>query len=112
MMESTLGWIYILIAGLFEVLFAICLKASDNFSKMLPLIGFAIGVFFSLYFLSRAMQSIPVGTAYAVWTGVGSIGTVMIGIFFYGDPTNFARLFFISLLILSLVGLKFFSGGA
>ncbi len=107
-----MGWFYIVIAGLFEVLFAVCLKASDNFTRIVPLTGFAAGVFFSLFFLSRAMQSIPIGTAYAVWTGIGSIGTVIIGILIYGDPANFSRLFFISILILSLIGLKFFSGGA
>ena len=55
-----MGWFYIFIAGLFEVLFAVCLKASDNFSRLVPLVGFAAGVFFSLFFLSKAMQSIPI----------------------------------------------------
>ncbi len=105
-----MGWINIIIAGIFEVFFATCLKASDNFTRILPDIGVVLGAALSLYFLSRAMQTIPMGTAYAVWTGIGSIGTVILGIAIYGDPINVGRMFFLSVLIFSLVGLKFYSG--
>ena len=106
-----MGWAYLFIAGLFEVVFATCLKASEHFTRLWFVFGFIAGAMLSLYYLSRAMQTIPMGTAYAVWTGIGSIGTVFLGILIYGDPVNFGRLFFLSVLILSLVGLKFFSGG-
>ncbi len=105
-----MGWGYLFIAGLFEVFFATCLKASDNFSRILPDVGVILGAALSLYFLSRAMQTIPMGTAYAVWTGIGSVGAVFLGITMYGDPVNMGRMFFLSVLIFSLIGLKFYSG--
>ncbi|PLY13124.1 MAG: QacE family quaternary ammonium compound efflux SMR transporter [Desulfuromonas sp.] len=105
-----MGWTYVIIAGLFEVFFAYCLKSADNFSRFWPVLGFVLGVVGSLYFLSRAMQTIPLGTAYAVWTGIGCVGTVILGILLFDDLVNFWRLFFLSILIASLVGLKFFSG--
>ena len=83
---------------------------TTNTTRILPDIGVVLGAALSLYFLSRAMQTIPMGTAYAVWTGIGSIGTVILGIAIYGDPINLERLFFLSVLIFSLVGLKFYSG--
>lgn len=107
-----MGWTYLFIAGAFEVVFATCLKACDNFTRIGPMIGFILGAIISLYLLSKAMQSIPIGTAYAVWTGIGSIGTVVFGIIFYGDPLNAGRLFFLVVLIFSIIGLRFCSGNA
>lgn len=105
-----MGWTYLLVAGVFEVFFAISLKAADNFTRFWPVVGFIVGAIASLYFLSKAMQTIPIGTAYAVWTGVGSVGTVILGIVFYHDPLNLGRMFFLSVLIFSIIGLRFFSG--
>jgi len=70
------------------------LLKTTNTTRILPDIGVVLGAALSLYFLSRAMQTIPMGTAYAVWTGIGSIGTVILGIAIYGDPVNFGRMFF------------------
>ena len=102
-------WIYLVIAGFLEIAFASLLKMSDGFTKIWPIIGFTLISFVSLFFLTKAMKVIPLGTAYAIWTGIGAVGTVLIGIFFYDDPVNFSRIFFLSIIILSLVGLKLVS---
>ncbi len=104
-----MAWIYLLLAGLFEIGFTTMLKLSNNFSKLYPSIGFFIFSFLSFWLLSKAIQTIPLGTAYAVWTGIGAVGTVLIGIFFFQESAGFWRVFFISILIMSLVGLKLVS---
>jgi quaternary ammonium compound-resistance protein SugE len=104
-----MAWIYLLIAGCFEVGFTTSLKLSDNFSHRWWTIVFFICISMSFYFLNRAIESIPLGTAYAVWTGIGAVGTVLIGIFIFKEPSDFWRLFFIFLLIGSILGLKFVS---
>ena len=85
------------------------LKLSDNFSKLYPSIGFLIFSIISFWLLTKAIQTIPLGTAYAVWTGIGAVGTVLIGIFFFQESAGFWRVFFISILIMSVVGLKLVS---
>lgn len=102
-------WIYLLVAGLFEIGFTTALKLSDNFTKMVPTIGFLILGAISFYLLSISMKNIPLGTAYAVWTGIGAFGTAIVGILFFGDPVFFWRVFFILLLVASIVGLKLVS---
>jgi len=102
-------WIFLLIAGVLEVMFATLLKMSDGFTKVWPIIGFTGISFVSLFFLTKAMKTIPLGTAYAVWTGIGAIGTILIGILIYKDPVSLSRVFFLSMLVVSLVGLKFVS---
>lgn len=101
-----MSWAYLIIAGLFEVGFTTCLKLSDNFTNHKWSTGFAVCISLSFYFLNKAIQHIPMGTAYAVWTGIGAVGTVIIGIFFFQEPVTFWRIFFIAALIASLVGLK------
>ena len=93
-------------AGLFEVGFTTCLKMSENFSKTLWSAAFFICITISFLLLNRAVQEIPMGTAYAVWTGIGAVGTVIVGIIFFQEPVFFWRIFFISTLIASIVGLK------
>ena len=107
-----MSWTFLFIAGTFEIVFALCLKSSENFTRLWPVLGFLFGAAASLYFLSRAMQTIPLGTAYAVWTGIGAVGTAILGILIYKDPVNLGRIFFLSTLIFSIVGLKFFAGEA
>jgi quaternary ammonium compound-resistance protein SugE len=102
-------WIYLLIAGLFEVGFTTSLKMSDNFKNIWWSIAFFASISLSFYFLNRAVQTIPMGTGYAVWTGIGAIGTVVIGIFFFDEPSDFWRVFFLFLLIGSILGLKLVS---
>jgi quaternary ammonium compound-resistance protein SugE len=104
-----MAWIYLVIAGLFEVGFTTSLKLSNNFSNRLWSVLFFICISLSFYFLNRAIQIIPIGTAYAVWTGIGAVGTVIMGIIFFREPSDFWRLFFIFLLIGSIAGLKLVS---
>ncbi|EKE74878.1 DMT family transporter [Gallaecimonas xiamenensis] len=102
-------WGFLILAGVFEVGFASCLKLSDGFSKLWPTVAFiALGAA-SFYCLTKAMGQIPVGTAYAIWTGIGALGTAMVGIAFFNDPASLARLGFLTLLVVSLVGLKLVS---
>lgn len=105
-------WIFLIIAGLFEVAFASCLTKSQN-STGAPFYwwfaGFIICLSASMYLLIQATKQIPMGTAYAVWTGIGAVGSVLVGILIFKEPTNFWRLFFVTTLILSVVGLKFVS---
>ena len=99
-------WIYLILAGFFEIGFTTMLKLSENFSKLYPSIGFFVFSILSFWLLTKSAQTIPLGTAYAVWTGIGAIGTVLIGIFFFQESASFWRIFFLSILIMSIVGLK------
>jgi len=104
-----MAWIYLVFAGLFEVAFTTCLKLSNNFSHRWWSVGFFISISLSFYLLNRAVQTIPLGTGYAVWTGIGAVGTALVGIFIFNEPAFFWRVFFITLLIGSIIGLKFVS---
>jgi quaternary ammonium compound-resistance protein SugE len=107
-----MSWIILIIAGLFEVGFTTCLgkaKASGGNESALWLAGFFVSLALSMYLLYKATQTLPMGTAYAVWTGIGAVGTVIIGILFFKEPADFWRLFFIATLVGSIVGLKFVS---
>ncbi len=104
-----MSWVYLVIAGLFEVGFTTSLKLSDNFSNKGWAAAFFISITLSFYFLNKAIQVIPIGTAYAVWTGIGAVGTVIAGIILFREPSDFWRMFFIFLLIGSILGLKFVS---
>ena len=107
-----MNWLLLIIAGLFEVGFTTCLsktKTATGASATLWGIGFFVSLTLSMYLLYRATQTLPMGTAYAVWTGIGAVGTVIIGILFFKEPADFWRLFFIITLIGSIVGLKFVS---
>jgi quaternary ammonium compound-resistance protein SugE len=106
------NWFLLIIAGLFEVGFTTCLgfaKQTAGLSSRLWLGGFFLSLTISMYLLYRASQVLPLGTAYAVWTGIGAVGTVLVGILFFKEPADFWRLFFITTLIASIVGLKFVS---
>ncbi|WP_442589589.1 DMT family transporter [Pedobacter sp. AW31-3R] len=107
-----MNWILLIIAGLFEVGFTTCLKLSNNFSNLKWTSGFLISVLLSFYFLNKATETLPLGTAYAVWTGIGAVGTVIVGIIYFNEPANFWRMFFIATLIASILGLKFFAGSS
>jgi quaternary ammonium compound-resistance protein SugE len=103
-----MNWVLLIIAGLFEVGFATCLgKAREAGSNTTAwMIGFFVCLTASMFLLYKATQTLPIGTAYAVWTGIGAVGTVLMGIFFFNEPADFWRLFFIVLLIGSIIGLK------
>ena len=101
-----MGWIYLLIAGLFEIAFTTFIKLSDSFTRLWPTVTFIILAIFSFITLSMSLKTIPLGTAYAVWTGIGAFGTALIGIFYFGESTDFWRVFFLFCLIASIIGLK------
>lgn len=104
-----MNWVLLLLAGLFEVGFTTCLKMSDGFTKLIPSLGFLFFSATSFFLLNWVIKTIPLGTAYAVWTGIGAVGTVLIGIFFFKESAEFLKIFFIFLLIVSIVGLKLVS---
>jgi quaternary ammonium compound-resistance protein SugE len=104
-----MNWLILIIAGLFEVGFTTCLKLSENFTNIKWSAGFFVCITLSFMLLNKATQTIPLGTGYAVWTGIGAVGTVIIGMLFFREPSDFWRLFFIFLLIGSIVGLKLVS---
>jgi len=104
-----MNWILLIIAGLFEVGFASCLgkaKESSGVEASLWLAGFFICLTISMALLYKAVQTLPIGTAYAVWTGIGAVGTVLIGVIIFKEPATFWRLFFLFTLISSIIGLK------
>lgn len=107
-----MAWFLLIIAGLFEVGFTSCLskaKETSGTTSMWWIVGFFVSLALSMYLLYRATQTLPMGTAYAVWTGIGAVGTVLMGIFVFNEPAEFWRVFFIFTLIASIVGLKFVS---
>lgn len=104
-----MNWILLFIAGIFEVMFATCLgkaKETTGTEAYLWYFGFFISLLVSMLLLIKVTQSLPIGTSYAVWTGIGAVGTVLIGIILFKEPIDFWRIFFLITLILSVVGLK------
>lgn len=107
-----MNWIILIIAGLFEVAFAFCLgkaKETNGNEMYFWYAGFLVALFISMVLLIKATQTLPIGTAYAIWTGIGAVGTVLVGIFVFKEPASFLRIFFITTLIASIVGLKYVS---
>jgi len=107
-----MNWILLIIAGFFEVGFATCLgkaKETSGTTSTLWMVGFFVALSISMTLLYKATQTLPIGTAYAVWTGVGAVGTVLVGIFVFKEPATFWRLFFLFTLISSIIGLKYVS---
>ena len=101
-----MSWLLLILAGLFEIGWAIGLKYTAGFTRLWPSIGTALAMIVSLALLGIAMKSLPVGTAYAVWVGVGAVGTVILGIVLFGEPANTLRLVSVALIIGGIVGLK------
>ena len=104
-----MNWIQLFIAGLFEVSWAIGLKLSEGFSHLYISIFTIAGMIASFYFLSLALKSIPLGTAYAVWTGIGTVGTVILGIILFKEPMSIMRIICIIMIISGITGLKLLS---
>ena len=101
-----MAWIWLISAGLLEVIFAILLKLSEGFTKPLFTIGFIVTTAISFYCLTKAMQLIPMGTAYTVWIGIGAVGVVLYGIVYLHEPVTVMRLALILMLVISIIGLK------
>ena len=107
-----MNWILLIIAGFFEVGFATCLgkaKETSGAASTWWIVGFFICLSISMFLLYRVTQTLPIGTAYAVWTGIGAVGTVLVGIFIFKEPADFWRVFFLATLISSIIGLKIVS---
>ncbi|MDN5697748.1 MAG: multidrug efflux SMR transporter [Rubrobacter sp.] len=105
-----MAWIIVLVAGLFEIVMALSLEKSHGFSRLLPSIGFLVFGGLSFYLLALALRDLPVGTAYAVWTGTGAVGTAILGILILGESANVWRLGAILLIVAGIVALRLAPG--
>lgn len=106
-----MSWLVLFIAGLFEVAWAIGLEYSDGLSEPIPTVGTVIALIVSMVLLARAAQDLPIGAAYAAWTGIGAVGTASLGIVLFDEPATSLRLLFISVIVFGIVGLHLVSGG-
>ena len=104
-----MAWTYLVIAGLFEIGWAVGLKYTDGFTRLWPSLGTAASMALSVYLLAKALRDIPVGTGYAVWTGIGAVGTAVLGMLLFGEPRNVLRLVCIALIVSGIAGLKLVS---
>ena len=101
-----MAWVYLFIAGIFEIVWAIGLKYSQGFTRLYPALITIGGMIVSFYLLSLATKTLPMGTAYAVWTGIGALGTVLLGIILFHEPVNLIRISFLALILIGILGLK------
>ena len=101
-----MAWVLLFFAGLFEVAWAIGLKYTGGFTRVWPTAGTVLAMIASVVLLALAVRTLPIGTAYAVWTGIGAAGTVTLGIVLFGEPATAARLFFVAMIVTGIVGLK------
>lgn len=105
-MSVSMSWLVLVVAGLFEVGWAIGLKYTEGFTRLWPTLGTVLAMAISVALLGLAMKQLPVGTAYAIWVGVGAVGTVILGIILLGDSASPARLISVGLIIAGIIGLK------
>lgn len=99
-------WFYIFVASIFEICWAVGLKYSNGFTELKPSIFTIITMILSYIFLAMGSKHLPIGTAYAVWTGIGAVGTAIYGILFFNEPKELIRIFFIFLIVVGIIGLK------
>jgi quaternary ammonium compound-resistance protein SugE len=104
-----MSWVYLFVAGLFEIGWAIGLKYTNGFTRLVPTVLTAASMAISLGLLGVALKTLPVGTAYAIWTGVGAVGTAILGVYLLGEPATVGRLVCIGLIVSGIVGLKLVS---
>lgn len=107
---GSLPWVLLVLAGLLEVAWAVTLKSTLGWTRLWPSVATLLLLTLSIYLLSRAMRDIPVGTAYAVWTGIGSVGVAAIGMAFLKEPATLPRILFIAMIVAGIVGLKLANG--
>ena len=107
--QKTMAWTYLVIAGLFEIGWAVGLKYTDGFTRLWPSVWTAASMAVSVLLLAKALQSLPVGTGYAVWTGIGAVGTAILGIVLFGESRDALRLLCIGLIVAGIVGLRLVS---
>lgn len=103
-------WVFLFIAGIFEIVWAIGLKYSEGFSKLWPSVITIIGMAISIYFLALALKSLPIGVAYSIWTGIGAIGTVILGMILFDESKEVLKIVFILMIVAGIVGLKLITG--
>ncbi|WP_442682564.1 quaternary ammonium compound efflux SMR transporter SugE [Stenotrophomonas sp. JC08] len=103
-----MAWIYLLVAGLFEVVWAIGLKYTEGWTRLWPSVGTLVAMGVSFWCLSQSLRSIPIGTGYAIWTGIGAVGAAALGIVLFGDSASWPRLLCIGLIVSGVIGLKLF----
>lgn len=101
-----MAWIYLTIAGIAEIGWAIGLKYTDGFTRLVPSVLTGASMLFSIILLGMALKTLPLGTAYAIWTGIGTVGTAIFGMVLFGEPATVLRLFCIALIVSGIVGLK------
>ena len=101
-----MNWLLLVVAGLFEIVWAIGLKHTHGFTRLWPTLGTVSAMVVSIGLLVLSRRSLPVGTAYAVWTGIGAVGTVLLGMVFFGEPATFPRLVSVGLILAGILGLK------
>jgi quaternary ammonium compound-resistance protein SugE len=105
-----MAWIYLLFAGVFEVVWASTMKESHGFTKPVPTIITLVAMIISLWLLALSMRTLPLGTAYAIWTGVGAVGAFIVGLVYFSEPASFYRIASVCLIVAGLIGLKVTSG--
>ena len=101
-----MAWVQLVIAGLFEVVWATSLKYTEGFTKLVPSVITIVGMIISFYFLSSVIKTLPMGTAYAIWTGIGAVGAVLVGIIAFNEPKDAMRLVFVGCIVVGILGLK------
>ena len=101
-----MAWIYLIIAGILEIGWAIGLKYTEGWTKLYPSLITVVLMIASFQFLSMALKTLPIGTAYAIWTGIGAVGTALLGMFVFGEPRDFTRISCILLIVAGIIGLK------
>lgn len=106
MSSTVVSWVALIVAGLFEVIWAIFLKNSKGFSEVTPTLLFLITLTISMFLLAYSMRTLPMGIAYPVWTGIGAVGTVIVGILFFKEGVNLQKIIFLSLILIGIIGLK------
>lgn len=104
-----MAWIYLLIAAVFEVQWAVTMKYTEGFTRLWPTVACLVGMAVSVYFLALSQKTIPVGTSYAIWTGLGATGTAILGMYLFNEPRDVARILCIVLIVCGVLGLKLFS---
>ena len=103
-------WIFLVVAGIFEMFWATMMKLSEGFSKWNYSLLTVIGMIASFYFLAKSLHSLPMSLAYPIWTGIGAVGSILIGVFFFKDHLSLLTSFFVALLIVGIIGIKVTSG--
>lgn len=105
-----MAWVYLLIAGLLETVWAVGLKYTEGFTKLWPSVGTLVAMAASIFLLSVALRTLPIGTGYAIWTGIGTVGVAIMGVMLFGESLSLLRMLFLLMIVVGILGLKLVSG--